>query len=147
SPIPCLTWGFVVLQLAARSPWTQRGTTMAGLDRFLRLSLQSGASDLHMTLGREPSGRINGTLRKIKMPALSPQENEAILVEILNPEQRKILDAKKSVDFCYDVPSLGRFRANVFRQRLGMCGVFRTLPHKVPTLAELNMPPVIEKIL
>ncbi len=120
---------------------------MAVLDRYLRTAVQSGASDLHLTLDREPTVRLHGVLRKMKAPVLSADENEAILTEILTPPLRETLAKRLSVDFCYEVPDVGRFRANIFRQRLGLAGIFRALPRKVPTLAELGMPPVIERLL
>jgi twitching motility protein PilT len=120
---------------------------MAALDRFLRFSVQSAASDLHLSPGHEPTVRLHGTLRKIKAPILKAEEAQALLLEALTPYQKKILESKRSIDFCYEVPGLARFRANVFWQRLGLAGTFRTLPSKVPTLAELGMPPVIERLL
>jgi twitching motility protein PilT len=121
---------------------------MAVLDKFLKFAVQSNASDLHMTLGREPTVRLYGTLRSVHgAPTLTPQQNESVLTEILNPYQKKVLAEQRSVDFCYDLPGTGRFRANVYKQRLGMAGIFRVLPQRVPTLAELHMPPVIEKLL
>jgi twitching motility protein PilT len=120
---------------------------MAVLDRYLKFAAQSGASDLHMCLAREPTVRLHGTLRKLNAPIWRPQEVEGILTEILTPEQRQTLEEKKSIDFCYNLQGIGRFRANVFRQRLGLAGTFRALPFKVPTLAELEMPPVIERLL
>ncbi len=120
---------------------------MAVIDRYLGFAVKSGASDFHMCLGREPSVRLHGTLRKLNAPIWRPQEIEEILTEILTAEQRKVLNDKKSVDFCYDLPGTGRFRANIFRQRLGLAGTFRALPSRVPTLQELGMPPVIERLL
>jgi twitching motility protein PilT len=121
---------------------------MAVLDKFLKFAVQSNASDLHMTLGREPTVRLYGSLRSVHgAPTLTPQQNESVLTEILNPYQKKVLEQQKSVDFCYDLAGTGRFRANVYKQRLGMAGIFRVLPQRVPTLAELHMPPVIERLL
>jgi twitching motility protein PilT len=120
---------------------------MPALDRFLKFAVDRGASDLHLSLNREMTVRLHGTLRKIQGPRLSPEQNERMLTEVLTPEQRDRLGKVNSVDFCYDVPGLGRFRSNIYRQRLGLAGVFRVLPQRVPTLAELNMPPVIEKLL
>lgn len=120
---------------------------MLVLDRFLKFAVQSGASDLHMSPTREPTVRLHGTLRKLNAPLWRPQELEEILLEILTPAQRAVLDERKSVDFCYQFEGAGRFRANIYRQRLGLAGTFRVLPHKVPTLAELGMPPVIERLL
>lgn len=120
---------------------------MAALDRYLKFAVQSGASDLHLSLNREVTLRLHGGLRKIQGPQLTAEQNESLLTEVLNPDQKAILAERKSVDFCYDLAGVGRFRSNVYRQRLGLAGVFRSLPQKVPTLAELNMPPVIEKLL
>jgi twitching motility protein PilT len=120
---------------------------MAALDRFLRFAVQAGASDLHLTLGREPTLRLHGSLRRIHAAPLGTKENEGLLLEILAPEQRNRLAERRSVDLCYEVPGTGRFRANVFQQRLGLAGTFRVLPQKVLTLAELGMPPVIERLL
>jgi twitching motility protein PilT len=120
---------------------------MAVIDRYLRFAVQAGASDLHLTLGREPTVRLHGTLRKLKLPISSPQENEALLTEILSPEQLQTLNERQSVDFCHELHGVGRFRSNIYRQRLGLAGTFRVLPQKIPTLAELNMPPVLERLL
>jgi twitching motility protein PilT len=120
---------------------------MAAMDRYLKFAAQAGASDLHISLGREPTVRLHGTLRKLNAPIGRPEEVEALLVEILTPQQRQTLTERKSVDFCYDLPGVGRFRSNLYRQRLGLAGTFRALPFKVPTLAELSMPPVIERLL
>jgi twitching motility protein PilT len=120
---------------------------MPVLDRYLKAAAQVGASDLHMTLGREPTVRLHGVLRKLRAPPLSPEENESILLEALTREQRHTLAEYKSVDLCYEAAGLGRFRANVYRQRLGLAGAFRALPQKVPTLEQLGMPPVIERLL
>jgi twitching motility protein PilT len=120
---------------------------MAVMDRYLRFAVQAGASDLHMTLGREPTVRLFGTLRKLKPPIMSPRDNETMLTEMLTPEQRQLLAERKSVDFCYELEGFGRFRVSIYQQRLGLAGVFRILPREIPTLAQLNMPPVIEKLL
>src|SRR5262245_19809779 len=101
---------------------------MAAVDRYLKFAVQSGASDLHLSLNREITLRLHGNLRKIQGPQLTAEQNEGLLTEILNPEQRAMLAERKSVDFCYDLAGVGRFRSNVYRQQLGLAGVFRALP-------------------
>ena len=120
---------------------------MAAVDRFLKFAVQSGASDLHLTPSREPTVRLHGTLRKLNVTQWRPHDAEVILSEILTSEQRQVLAKKMSVDFCYPVSDLGRFRVNMYRERLGLGGTFRVLPGRVPTLEELGMPPVIKKLL
>ncbi|MBI3410576.1 MAG: type IV pilus twitching motility protein PilT [Planctomycetes bacterium] len=120
---------------------------MAALDRYLRFAVQSGASDLHLSLDREITLRLHGTLRKVHGQSLTAEQNEAVLDEVLTDEQRRILSERMSVDFCYDLPGVARFRSSIYWQQLGLAGVFRVLPTRVPTLAELGMPPVIERLL
>jgi twitching motility protein PilT len=120
---------------------------MAALEKFLKFAVQAGASDLHVSPSCVPTVRLHGALRKLNAPALRSQDVEELLLPILSPEQRQGFDKRKSCDFCYDLAGTGRFRVNLFRQRLGLAGSFRVLPAKVPTLAELGMPPVIERLL
>ena len=56
---------------------------MALLDRYLKFAVQAGASDLHLSLGREPTVRLHGVLQKIKAPILKKEENEKLLLEVL----------------------------------------------------------------
>jgi twitching motility protein PilT len=96
---------------------------------------------------REPTVRLHGSLRTFNAPVPGAQETEAVLTELLGSDQRAILAKRDSVDLCYNLPGTGRFRANIYRQRLGLAGTFRVLPQQVPTLSELGMPPVIERLL
>jgi twitching motility protein PilT len=120
---------------------------MAAIDRFLKFAVQSGASDLHVTPAREPTVRLHGTLRKLNVTQWRPEDSEAILSEVIVPGQRQTFTKKQSADFCYELPGVGRFRVNLYRERLGLGGTFRVLPQRVPTLEELGMPPVIKKLL
>jgi twitching motility protein PilT len=120
---------------------------MATIDRFLKFAVQSGASDLHITPGREPAVRLHGVLRRLNVTQWRAEEADAMLTEILPADQREIFAKKQSADFCYEVPELGRFRVNLYQERLGHGGAFRVLPTRVPTLEELGMPPVTKKLL
>jgi twitching motility protein PilT len=120
---------------------------MATIDRLLKFTVQSKASDLHISVGSEPLVRLFGGLRKVKHPVITAEQSEAMLLEILSGRQQDRLGEHFSLDLAYDLPEVGRFRCNVFRQRLGLCGVFRVVPSEVPTLDDLKMPPVVTKLL
>src|SRR5262245_9219007 len=124
-----------------------REAFMAALDRYLRFAVQSGASDLHLSLDREITLRLHGTLRKVQGQSLTAEQNEAVLDEILTDEQRRVLSERMSVDFCYDLPGVARFRSSVYWQQLGLAGVFRVLPTRVPTLGEIGIASVHERLL
>jgi twitching motility protein PilT len=117
------------------------------INDLLATAVKRGASDLHMKVGSFPMLRIDGTL----MPAtqekrLDPVDMENMAATLLNPEQRAKYDKSQEVDVAYAVPALGRFRCNVFQQRGTIGMVLRVIPSRVPTVDELQLPPVLKKI-
>ncbi len=118
---------------------------MARIDAFLKLGLAQGCSDVHLAVGIPPMLRMNGDLRPIKFRELSDVELEGYVREILTSNQIEVLDGGHDLDFSYVAEEGGRFRVNVFRKSTGYGAVFRHIPGDVPTLEQLNMPPVISK--
>ncbi len=118
---------------------------MARIDAFLKLGLAQGCSDVHLAVGTPPMLRMNGDLMPIKFRQLSDTELETYILEILLPKQREILEAGHDLDFSYVAEEGGRFRVNVFRKVTGIGAVFRYIPGEVPTLAALDMPPILTK--
>jgi len=116
---------------------------MARIDAFLQLGREQGASDIHITVGRPPLVRMDGALVELQYRALRAEETEALLVEILDATSAEELQAKGAVDLGYAAPGLGRFRLNVYRQRLGLCAICRVVPGQVPNLRDLALPPVL----
>jgi twitching motility protein PilT len=117
------------------------------INDLLATAVKRGASDLHMKVGSFPMLRIDGTL----MPAtqekrLDPVDMEGMAATLLNAEQRAKYDKSQEVDVAYAVPALGRFRCNVFQQRGTIGMVLRVIPSRVPTVDELQLPPVLKKI-
>jgi twitching motility protein PilT len=118
---------------------------MARIDAFLKLGLAQGCSDVHLSVGVPPMLRMNGDLMPIKFRELSDTELEAYVLEILTNNQKEVLEQGHDLDFSYVAEEGGRFRVNVFRKQTGYGAVFRFIPGDVPTLEQLNMPPVVTK--
>ncbi len=116
---------------------------MARIDSFLELVVKQQGSDLHIMSGEAPWIRLHGQLYPVKYRQLSIAETGELLQEIMPAEARKAFDTKCGLDFAYDLGNLSRFRVNVFRHLGGIGAVLRTIPSVVPTLDELNMPPVL----
>jgi twitching motility protein PilT len=117
---------------------------MARIDAFLKLGLAQGCSDVHLAVGVPPMLRMNGDLRPIKFRDLSDAELETYLQEILTSNQLEQLEKGHDLDFSYVGEESGRFRVNVFRKATGMGAVFRFIPGNVPTLDQLQMPPILK---
>lgn len=113
---------------------------MATIDDLFRLMVEQKASDLHITSGAPPYLRIHGDMTPVNYRQLSNQDVQSLIFEILNEKQKKAFVEKWELDFAYVVEGVGRFRCNVFMQRKGLGGVFRTIPEKIKTAQELNLP-------
>ena len=113
------------------------------IDELLRLMLDRGGSDLHITVGSAPGIRLRGEIVPVEdsMPLTQKQSQEMIL-SLLSEEQRRRFETELELDFAYSIPGVSRFRANVFQQRNSMGAVFRVIPIKIPTMEDLALPKV-----
>lgn len=106
---------------------------------------QSG-SDLHLVSGNPPRMRLHGDIYPIKYRELDTEETMELLTEIMPEHKRKEFENKNSIDFTYEVPSLSRFRVNIFRHVRGVGAVFRIIPNRIKTLDDLKLPSIIKNM-
>ncbi len=114
---------------------------MAKIDELFKIMVSKGASDLHLAAGAPPYLRLHGEMAKLDLAALTNEQVQLLIFEILNEKQRKGFIESWELDCSYTVEGLGRFRCNVFMQRKGMGAVFRVIPEKIKTMGELGLPP------
>jgi twitching motility protein PilT len=119
---------------------------MANLHQLLKAMIEKGASDLHLTTGSPPQLRIDGELVPLKTPPLTPVDTKQICYSILTDAQKHKFEEENELDLSFGVKNLARFRANVFLQRGAVAGAFRTIPFKIMTFQELNLPPVVAEL-
>jgi twitching motility protein PilT len=120
---------------------------MATIDDLFRLMVEQKASDLHITSGAPPFLRLHGNMVPLNYRQLSNQDVQGLIFEILSEKQKKSFVEKWELDFAYVVEGLGRFRCNIFMQRKGLGAVFRTIPEKIKTAQELNLPASITDLV
>ena len=119
---------------------------MANMHQLLKAMIEKGASDLHITTGSAPQLRIDGKLRPLKMPPLSPQETKQLCYSVLTDAQKHRFEETNELDLSFSVQKLSRFRGNIFVQRGNVAGAFRSIPFKIKTFEELNLPPVVQDL-
>ena len=119
---------------------------MARLDSFLRLVAEQGVSDLHFHAGNVPIIRYEGDLLPLPFRSLSALEARRFLLEILTPDQREAFERDQELDFIYELAGVARFRANMMVKSEGLGAVFRVIANKLPTMVELNLPPVLRRL-
>ena len=116
------------------------------LSQLLKEMVEQGASDLHVTTNSPPQIRIDGQLRPLNYPAMTPSETKALAYSILTDNQKHRLEEDLELDFSFGLKGLARFRANIFHQRGAIAGAFRRIPFEIRGFRELGLPNAIEKL-
>lgn len=108
--------------------------------------VREGASDLHLSSGYAPFFRIHGHMIKLDTPALSAEKCAKVIKETMSQDQQKTFDRRYELDWSYAVDGVGRFRANAFKQQIGMGAVYRLVPEQIKTVEELKLPQSIRSL-
>jgi twitching motility protein PilT len=119
---------------------------MATLPEMLQKTIQSGASDLHLTTGSPAQIRVDGQLRPIDQQVLSAADTKRLAYSVMTDGQKHQFEEKWEIDFSFGIKDLCRFRANVFTQRGSVGAVFRLIPFEIKGFESLSLAPVVEQL-
>ena len=126
------------------------GSTPSGaepaLNAILAQAIGLRASDVHIHVGLPIQMRVAGRLVRGNSPALTAEQTEQLILEILSPAERERFLAKNDLDFAYILPGVGRYRGNILRQRKGIDAVFRPIPLEPPSLEQLGLPSTLARL-
>lgn len=113
---------------------------------LLATVMKENASDLHLSVGRYPTIRVDGGLVPLlKKEMITPEIADGLVKAMTSPEQQTIFNADRELDFSYDLDGKARFRVNVFHQKGFAGAALRLIPAKIRTFEELNLPPVLRE--
>lgn len=113
---------------------------------FLHALASTGGSDLHCKVGSAPRVRVDGRLRKLQVPDLTPADTERMLEEVLPNDLVDTFRDNHEADFAYSVSGVGRFRVNAYQARGTYGMVFRRVAVGAQSLAELALPEVVGEL-
>src|SRR5437868_9125531 len=114
---------------------------------LLRRVTEKKASDLFVTAGFPPAIKLDGEIRPQSERALSPEQSAGMVRAIMNDRQTKEFDSTKECNFAIAPPGIGRFRVSAFIQQGYTGAVLRTINAKIPTLEELELPPILKEVV
>ncbi len=119
---------------------------MITLPEMLQKTIQSGASDLHLTTGTPAQIRVDGRLRSFDQEILNAADTKRLAYSVMTDSQKHQFEERWEIDFSFGIKDLCRFRANVFTQRGSVAAVFRLIPFEIRGFESLNLPPVVEQL-
>jgi twitching motility protein PilT len=119
---------------------------MANLYDLLKLMIERGASDLHITTGSPPRIRVDGKLYTLNEEPLTPAETKSLCYSILTDAQKHRFEETNELDLSFGIKGLSRFRANIFMQRGAVAGAFRTIPFTIRSFRELGLPDIVAEL-
>jgi len=116
------------------------------IDELLYIVTEKGASDLHLCPFVEPVIRVDGQLLRLNYEKAQPTQTQRMMYDILTNEQIQKFETTFELDFSYSLHKIARFRVNVYKDKGAVAAAFRLIPARVPTIRELNLPPVLEEL-
>jgi len=119
------------------------GAMEAKLIKYLRYMKKVGGSDLHIKATAIARGRVKGSLIKFGKSGFSKDEMDQLAREITTKAQYELLKEEMNLDFTFVIENEARYRVNMFYQLDGLSGVFRIIPLDIPSMSQLNLPPVL----
>jgi len=114
---------------------------------LLKKMVEKDGSDLFLTTGFPPAIKVDGQIHRATDTPLSADQASMMVRSIMNDKQVKEFDATKECNFAISPQGIGRFRVSAFIQQ-GMVGaVLRTITTEIPTLSDLDLPPILKDVV
>jgi twitching motility protein PilT len=113
------------------------------IDKIFAIAVEKGASDIHIVEGMPPVIRIDGELQKLQHETvLTAKDTLEICNSLCTPEQREVFETERELDLGYEIKDVSRFRVNLHWEKGSAGLVARVISQKIPTMEDLNMPPI-----
>lgn len=115
------------------------------ITQLLAFTMQNNASDLHLSPNNQPIIRVNGDMKRVKADEMKSEDIRTMLYSVMTEDQRAEFERDMELDFAIALGEKARFRVNAFTTRTGTAAVFRTIPSLIPTMEELELPPIMRR--
>ena len=112
----------------------------ADMTTLLKLMIQKGASDLHLTVGTSPQLRIDERMHSTQYNKLTAQATKELAYSLLSKEQIATFEKDKELDMSFGIRDLSRFRVNVYQQRGSVGVAIRAIPFTIMNFEECGLP-------
>ncbi|MFN0012309.1 MAG: type IV pilus twitching motility protein PilT [Phycisphaerales bacterium] len=123
---------------------------MAGtvqMDRLLDTVVKTNASDLHLTVNRQPTVRLHGGLKNLQTKVLDADDMVALMKSITPEQRQQELQERGGCDFGFSYGEAARFRVSIFRQRGDLAIVCRLIPNRLLTFEQIGLPEICRELV
>ena len=117
------------------------------MSELLQLTVDEGASDLHLAVGAPPILRIHGALQPLDVPLLTPEDTERLMKSITSDDHQQRVRQNGGTDFGFSFGTQARFRVSVLKTKGHVGMVLRQIPSKLMSLEEIGLPLQIKELL
>ena len=115
--------------------------------KLLTAMSQAGGSDLFISKDFPPSMKIRGEMKPLTAQKLNGEVTRELANALMNIRQREEFQKELECNFAMSVPSVSRFRVNVFQQQQHVGMVIRTITNEIPDMAKLGLPETLKEIV
>ena len=112
----------------------------ADIKTLLKLMIDKGASDLHLTVNTPPQLRIDERIISTEYDKLTANDTKDLVYSILSKEQISGFEKNRELDLSFSMANISRFRINVYWQRGCVSVAVRAIPFKIMTFEECGLP-------
>lgn len=116
------------------------------ISQLLKVMVDRNASDLFITAGARPSIKVDGSIKPLTKESLKPAQARSLTYSTMNDRQLSEFEGSRECNFAISAPGIGRFRVSAFFQRNSPGMVLRRINTHIPSLEELNLPPVLKDL-
>jgi len=117
------------------------------MNDLLQLTVDEGASDLHIAVGLPPMLRLSGTLEPLDADPLTAEDTERLMKSITSPDHQQQVRENGGTDFGFGFGDVARFRVSVFKQKGNVGVILRQIPTELMTLEKIGLPAQVKELL
>ncbi len=115
------------------------------LEELIKTTIREGSSDLHLSVGHNPTLRVSSNLFPlVNEPVLTKEDMKIFIDDFLTEGEKDEFFDTQEMDFSYQFIDGIRFRGNAFFQKDGIGIALRVIESQIRTSSELNLPPIVD---
>ncbi|WP_333831459.1 PilT/PilU family type 4a pilus ATPase [Acinetobacter schindleri] len=117
------------------------------MHHMLTKVVEYGGSDLFITADFPPSIKQQGLMKPFGQQKLAADKTRLFAYALMNERQIKEFESVMECNFGISVPSVSRFRVNVFQQQHNVGMVIRTITTEIPSFQQLGLPNSLQQVI